>query len=226
MTSKTRTRATRLAALTAVILLPLSAAACGMESDTAAPGGGTSSAPTSSPSMSAPASPSASESMSGAMTEPFGAACSAVPETGKGSFDGMSSDPVATAASNNPVLSTLVTAVTEAGLVDTLNTTEDITVFAPTNDAFEAVDPATLKKAMGDPNGLLTDVLTAHVVPGRLAPDQLAGEHKSLNTGQPVTVTGSGESFEVNGQAMVVCGNVQTANATVYIIDQVLLPAS
>jgi uncharacterized surface protein with fasciclin (FAS1) repeats len=225
ITMKTRKNATRFAALTAAILLPLSAAACGMDS-TAAPAGGSSSAPMSSPSMSAPASPSASESMSGAMTDPFGAGCASVPKTGKGSFDGMSQDPVATAASNNPALSTLVTAVKAAGLVDTLNTTEDLTVFAPTNDAFAAMDPATLKKALGDPKGLLTDVLTAHVVAGRLAPDQLAGEHQSLNQAQPVTVTGSGESFEVNGEAMVVCGNVQTANATVYIIDKVLLPKS
>ena len=225
ITMKTRKNATRFAALTAAILLPLSAAACGMDSTTAAPAGGTSSAPMSSPSMSAPASPSASESM-GSMTEPFGAGCAAVPKTGKGSFDGMSQDPVATAASNNPALSTLVTAVKAAGLVDTLNTTEDITVFAPTDDAFAAMDPATLKKALGDPKGLLTDVLTAHVVAGRLSPDQLAGEHQSLNKAQPVTVTGSGESFEVNGEAMVVCGNVQTANATVYIIDKVLLPKS
>ena len=158
--------------------------------------------------------------------QPFGAACSAVPTSGKGSFDGMSSDPVATAASNNPVLSTLVTAVKAAGLVDTLNSAEDITVFAPTNDAFKAVPPATLKAALGDPKGLLTDVLTAHVVAGKLSPDQLAGEHQSLNKKQKVTVTGSGESFEVNGQAMVVCGNVKTANATVYIIDNVLLPSS
>lgn len=158
--------------------------------------------------------------------QPFGAACSAVPKSGKGSFDGMSSDPVATAASNNPALSTLVSAVKEAKLVDTLNSAKDITVFAPTNDAFDAVDKATLKKAMGDPKGLLTDVLTAHVVAGQLTPDQLAGTHESLNKKQPVTVTGSGESFEVNGQAMVVCGNVKTANATVYIIDQVLLPKS
>jgi len=225
ITMKTRKNATRLAALTAAILLPLSAAACGMDSNAAAPAGGTSSAPMSSPSMSAPASPSASESM-GSMTEPFGAGCAAVPKTGKGSFDGMSQDPVATAASNNPALSTLVTAVKAAGLVDTLNTTEDITVFAPTDDAFAAMDPATLKKALGEPKGLLTDVLTAHVVAGRLSPDQLAGEHQTLNKSQPITVTGSGESFEVNGTAMVVCGNVQTANATVYIIDQVLLPKS
>jgi len=222
ITMKTRKNATRFAALTAAILLPLSAAACGMDSTTAAPAGGTSSAPMSSPSMSAPASPSASESM-GSMTEPFGAGCAAVPKTGKGSFDGMSQDPVATAASNNPALSTLVTAVKAAGLVDTLNTTEDITVFAPTDDAFAAMDADTLAAALDDPKGLLTTVLTYHVVPGRLSPEDLAGTHETLE-GDTLEVTGSGEDFTVNGDAAVVCGNVQTANATVYVIDGVLMP--
>ena len=155
----------------------------------------------------------------------FGAACSTVPSSGAGSLDGMAQDPVATAASNNPELSTLVTAVKKAGLVDTLNTANGITVFAPTNDAFGALPKATLDKALGDPNGLLTTVLTYHVVQGQLAPDQLAGTHKTLQGGT-VEVTGSGEDFKVNGQSSVVCGNVQTSNATVYLIDQVLLPKS
>ena len=136
----------------------------------------------------------------------------------------MAQDPVATAASNNPVLSTLVAAVSEAGLVDTLNNAEDITVFAPTDDAFAAVDPDTLDAAMADPKGLLTDVLQNHVVAGRLTPEDLAGDHETLGGGT-ITVTGSGEDFTVDGSASVVCGNVQTANATVYIIDGVLLPA-
>jgi uncharacterized surface protein with fasciclin (FAS1) repeats len=137
----------------------------------------------------------------------------------------MADDPVATAASNNPVLSTLVTAVTAAELGDTLNSAEDITVFAPTNDAFEALDKATMDAAMDDPKGLLTTVLTGHVVAGRLAPEDLEGEHETL-AGHTITVEGSGEDFTVNGEATVVCGNVQTANATVYIIDAVLLPPS
>ena len=87
---------------------------------------------------------------------------------------------------------------------------------------FEPV-PATLDGAMADPTGLLTTVLTYHVVPGRLTPETLAGTHTTLQ-GADLTVTGSGESFTVNGTSMVVCGNVQTANATVYIIDGVLLP--
>jgi uncharacterized surface protein with fasciclin (FAS1) repeats len=158
-----------------------------------------------------------------AMDAPFGAACADVPTSGEGSVEGMADDPVATAASNNPLLSTLVKAVVAANLVDTLNSAEDITVFAPTNDAFAAMDPATLKKAMGDPNGLLKTVLTYHVVQGKLTPADLAGTHASLQGGD-VTVEGSGEDFTVNGDAKVVCGNVQTANATVYVVDQVLMP--
>ncbi|OYO18218.1 hypothetical protein BI335_08270 [Enemella evansiae] len=219
------------------LTLTVGLAACsgGMSgsSSTPAAGGGASSQPAassapastaSSASSSAASSASASASGGGAATAAFGSACSAVPKDGKGSFDGMSKDPVATAASNNPVLSTLVSAVGQAGLVDTLNNAKDITVFAPTNDAFKAMDQATLQKAMGDKK-LLTDVLTMHVVQGKLAPNQLAGEHQTLNTGQKVKVTGSGTNFKVNDKATVVCGNVQTANATVYIIDQVLLPS-
>ncbi len=122
------------------------------------------------------------------------------------------------------MLATLVTAVGSAGLGDTLNTTKDITVFAPTNDAFAAMDKATLDKALADPKGLLTPVLTNHVVAGRLAPDMVAGTHKTL-AGTSITVTGSGEEFAIS-QAKVICGDVQTANATVYIIDGVLLPTS
>ncbi len=153
----------------------------------------------------------------------FGAACADVPADGPGSFQGMSTEPVATAASANPVLSTLVTAVGEAGLVDTLNTTEDITVFAPANAAFEAVGEEAVNGLLADKEAL-TNVLTYHVVPGKLAPEDLAGTHETLQ-GEDVTVEGSGEEFTVgDADANVVCGNVQTANATVYIIDGVLMP--
>lgn len=157
------------------------------------------------------------------MTAPFGPGCAAVPTSGAGSFDGMATEPVATAASSNPLLTRLVAAVTEAGLGDTLNTTQDITVFAPTDDAFAAVPAATMDAAMADPQGLLTTVLTNHVVAERLSPDMVVGEHETL-AGTTITVEGSGEELTV-GEAAIICGDVQTANATVYIIDQVLLPA-
>ena len=112
----------------------------------------------------APVAPSATSPPAAAAGMNFGPACSAVPASGSGSFMGMAQDPVATAASNNPVLSSLVGAVKEAGLADTLNSADGITVFAPTNDAFSALPKATLNAAMADPKGLLTTVLTYHVV--------------------------------------------------------------
>lgn len=218
----TTTRVAKVAALTAAIAFPLSLAACGTDAAPAAPAP---SAASSAPMSSAPMeSPSASASAS-TMTEPFGAACTAVPKSGKGSFDGMSSEPVATAASNNPLLSTLVAAVKKAGLVDTLNNAEALTVFAPTNDAFAKIDKKTLDSVLND-KAALTAILTEHVVAGKMGPDKIAGEFDTLNKKQGVTVEGSGESFTVNGTAKVLCGNVQTSNATVYIIDTVLLPKS
>lgn len=216
----TQFRSVKLAALTAVISVPLALAGCGGMSTSSSAGAATTSA---APAMSTSAmAPSTSAAMG---AQPFGAACASVPKTGKGSFDGMSQDPVATAASNNPLLSTLVTAVQTAGLVDTLNNAKGITVFAPTNDAFAKIDPATLQKVLADKE-MLTAILTEHVVGQKLDPMTLAGKHDTLNAKQGVTVTGSGESFMVNGTAKVLCGNVQTANATVYIIDTVLLPMS
>jgi uncharacterized surface protein with fasciclin (FAS1) repeats len=173
----------------------------------------------------APAAPSATSAPAATAAMNFGPACSAVPASGSGSFTGMAQDPVATAASNNPVLSSLVGAVKEAGLVDTLNSADGITVFAPTNDAFSALPKTTMEAAMADPKGLLTTVLTYHVVEGKLSPEQLAGTHKTLQGGT-LEITGSGEDFKVNGKSSVVCGNVQTANATVYIVDNVLMPKS
>ena len=203
--------------LAAVVLtLPLSLAACG-SSDTKA-----ANAPMQPAGQAAPkatAAPSANAS-----TAVFGPGCAAVPKDGKGSFNGMATDPVATAASNNPLLKTLVTAVGAAGLGDTLNTTPDITVFAPVDSAFAKLPPAALKAALADPKGQLTKILTNHVVKGKISPDKLAGDHKTL-AGGTLKVTGSGSAFKVNGSNNIICGNVATANATVYIVDGVLLPS-
>ncbi|WP_353943313.1 fasciclin domain-containing protein [Streptomyces sp. HUAS MG91] len=157
--------------------------------------------------------------------KPFGSACSSVPKDGAGSFDGMAKDPVATAASNNPALSTLVTAVKKAGLVDTLNNAQNITVFAPTNEAFAKIPKADLDKVLNN-KAQLTKILTYHVVGQKLAPKDLEkGSFPTLEKSKLMT-TGSGETYKVNGTANVVCGNVKTANANVYIIDSVLMPKS
>ncbi|MGW8532315.1 MULTISPECIES: fasciclin domain-containing protein [Nocardiopsidaceae] len=156
--------------------------------------------------------------------ENFGPGCADVPADGDGSFEGMAQDPVATAASNNPLLSTLVTAVSEADLVDTLNSAEDITVFAPSNDAFEKIPQEDLDALLADQEQL-TEVLTYHVVEGRHAPADLEeGTFTSLQGGD-VTTAGSGEDYTVDDDSAVVCGNVQTSNATVYIVDTVLMPS-
>jgi len=162
-----------------------------------------------------------SKAASNAGAQTFGPGCSAIPASGAGSFNGMATAPVATAASANPLLKTLVAAVGKAGLGDTLNSAKGITVFAPTDDAFAKIPKKTLNGVLAD-KAELTKILTYHVVSGQLAPSALAGKHKTLEGGT-VTVKGSGDAFTVNG-AHVLCGNIPTANATVYVIDSVLMP--
>ncbi len=210
MTSTRRTVRVALA-LAAAATLAVTASACQGSSGSKA---SASSSPTA-------AQHTASSTAGGA--KPFGPGCSAVPKTGAGSFDGMATDPVATAASNNPALSTLVSAVKKAGLVDTLNSAQNITVFAPDNAAFAKIPKATLAKVLGD-KAMLTKILTYHVVGKRLTPADLAmGSYTTLEK-QKLTTSGSGTSYKVNKTADVVCGNVQTANANVEIIDTVLMP--
>ncbi|AFU03207.1 fasciclin [Nocardia brasiliensis] len=145
--------------------------------------------------------------------------------TGAGSVSGMAQDPVATAASHNPLLTTLVAAVSgklnpQVNLVDTLNGGQ-FTVFAPVDAAFAKIDPATVDSLKTD-SATLTKILTYHVVPGQVGPDRIAGTHKTVQ-GDTVTVARSGDDIKV-GNASVICGGVKTANATVYMIDTVLMP--
>jgi uncharacterized surface protein with fasciclin (FAS1) repeats len=145
--------------------------------------------------------------------------------TGPGSVEGMAQDPVAVAASNNPVLTTLTSALSgklnpNVNLVDTLNNGE-YTVFAPTNDAFKKLPQSTIDTLKTD-SDLLTKILTYHVVQGQASPDKVIGTHPTLQ-GATVNVTGVGNTLEVN-DAGLVCGGVKTANATVYMIDTVLMP--
>lgn len=230
-TPRNLTRATGAAVLAGAFLL----AGCG-SSDTEATSSGGSTPAASTPATSAPATTAMDDTtmdstpMAGgdgqmAAPEPSGPGCSAVPTTGAGSFAGMAEDPAATAASNNPVLSTLVSAVGEAGLVDTLNGPGPFTIFAPTNDAFAAVPSDQLSALLADKDQLTT-VLTNHVIAGQsLDAEQLE------KAGTETTVAGTKLTFEmaadgslmVNG-AKTVCMDVPTANATVHIIDGVLVP--
>ena len=114
---------------------------------------------------------------------PFGPACAGVPASGPGSLAVIANEPVATAASQNPALSTLVAAVTKAGLVDTLNNAQAITVFAPTNDAFAKIPKETLDKVLADKE-LLTKILTYHVVGYAIMPTDLtSGSFQTVKKG-------------------------------------------
>jgi uncharacterized surface protein with fasciclin (FAS1) repeats len=221
MRSTSRSTRAALAAFSITAVAVLGLTGCSM---------GGSAAETQEPAMSQEA-----ESMEEAMemdpaADLVGSGCAAYAEAvpdGPGSVVGMSTDPVAVAASNNPLLTTLVAAVSgqlnpEVDLVDTLNG-DEFTVFAPVDDAFAKIDPATIEALKTDA-ATLSSILTYHVVPGQLSPDEVVGTLTTVQGGT-VEVTGSGDALMVN-DAAVICGGVHTANATVYLIDTVLLPAA
>jgi uncharacterized surface protein with fasciclin (FAS1) repeats len=221
----------RLALPVAIAAIALTASACG-SSDTDA--GATASSTTSSSSASTPAETTPSETMTeeapmadaAALVGPGCAAYAKAVPDGAGSVEGMSKDPVATAASNNPLLKTLVASVSgklnpKVDLVNTLNN-GDFTVFAPVDTAFAKLPAATVKTLTTD-DALLTSILTYHVVPGQLDSSKIVGTHKTAQGGS-VKVTGTPDKLMIDGKSAVICGNVKTANATVYLIDTVLSP--
>ena len=205
--------------VTAVLALSLGLAACGDDDSSSDANGDTSS--------SAPADNSGAEGADPA-AQTFGDGCSQIPTSGDGSFGGMVQDPVGTAASTNPLLKTLTAAVGAVeGLGDTLNSAEGLTVFAPADPAFAEIPAddlnALLEGAAKD--GMESDlatVLTYHVVAGQLDPASVVGDQTSLQGGN-LTVEGDESGMTING-ANVLCGNIPTANATVYVIDGVLSP--
>ncbi|MFY9921797.1 MAG: fasciclin domain-containing protein [Mycobacterium sp.] len=213
-----------LTAATIAAMAVLGLSACSNDSSTSA-----SSSPESTTSAEATSSaPATSSATADPAANLIGTGCAAyaqqVPE-GPGSVAGMAQDPVTVAASNNPMLKTLTQALSgklnpNVNLVDTLNGGE-FTVFAPTDDAFAKIDPATIEKLKTD-SDLLTSILTYHVVPGQASPAKVVGTHKTVQ-GADVTVTGEGNGLKVN-DAGLVCGGVSTANAQVYMIDTVLMP--
>lgn len=225
-------RSTALVGVLAAATLTLTACGSDSDGDTTTADAPAAAAP-SAPSMESSPMESAPMESSPAMdpaADLVGPGCAGYAETvpdGAGSVAGMAQDPVATAASNNPILTTLTAAVSgklnpDVNLVDTLNGGE-FTVFAPTDEAFAKIDAATIETLKTD-SDLLTKILTYHVVAGKLSPAEVAGMQTTVQTGS-VEVAGSGDALTVN-EAKVVCGGVQTANATVYLIDSVLMPAA
>jgi uncharacterized surface protein with fasciclin (FAS1) repeats len=181
-----------------------------------------------------PATSTAAPAMTSAMAAPapdlIGSGCAdyaAQHPNGPASVTGMAQDPVATAASNNPLLSTLTAALSgklnpNVNLVDTLNSGQ-YTVFAPTNAAFDKLPPSTIDELKTN-SEMLKSILTYHVVQEQQSPNTVDGTHKTLQ-GADVKVAGQGNCLKVN-DAGLVCGGVHTANATVYMIDTVLMPPS
>ncbi|MBM7458751.1 fasciclin domain-containing protein [Rhodococcus coprophilus] len=169
-----------------------------------------------------------STSAQAAAAGPVGPGCAAYVEanpTGPASVEELSTQTITEAAGNVPVLTTLTQAVSgqlnpDVNLVETLDGGE-YTVFAPVDDAFAALDPATIETLKTD-SGMLTDILTYHVVPGELTIDDVAGTQTTVEGGT-VEVTGSGDMWTVNG-ANVICGGIETENGVVYLIDGVLTP--
>ena len=209
------------AGISAVALIGLSACSSGSTSSSA-----------SSPAASSSAAPMSNTMSTTSPADPagnlVGTGCTAYAQqvpTGPGSVAGMAQDPVAVAASNNPMLTTLTSALSgklnpNVNLVDTLDSGQ-YTVFAPTDDAFKKLPQSTIDTLKTD-SDLLKKILTYHVVQGQLSPDKVVGTHPSLQ-GAAVNVSGAGESLKVNAAGLV-CGGVKTANATVYMIDTVLMP--
>ncbi len=155
--------------------------------------------------------------------ETFGSECSEIPDEGEGSLGNMAEEPVATAISQNSMLSTLGEMLDQAELVDTLDSEDELTVFAPTDAAFDQMSDEEMDSLQEDQQQL-TDVLNYHVVEGIQEPTDLEdGSFTSLQ-GAEVTTQGSDEEFTVDDEAQIVCGNVQTSNATIYMIDKVLSP--
>jgi uncharacterized surface protein with fasciclin (FAS1) repeats len=212
-TARGLARGGRAAALPVIaVALAVTAAACSSAAST------TSAPPAAS--QHAAASPSKSMTETAAT---IGTDCGMIPAAGMGSMHGMAMDPVVTAASHNPLITTLAAEISKAELTSTLNSARNITVFAPDNEAFKKLSGHEM--AMMSGMAELAKVLKYHVVSGRITPADLASG-KTLTTleGSELKTSKMGSTYEVNNAA-VTCGNLHTANATVYIINAVLMPA-
>lgn len=129
-------------------------------------------------------------------------------------------------AAGNESFSTLVQAVEAAGLAETLSAEGPYTVFAPTNEAFEALPEGTIDQLLLPENQeTLTQILTYHVVPQAVpAAEIVAGEVETV-AGSPLTVNVDDATGDVTvNEATVVQADVQASNGVIHAIDQVLLP--
>ncbi|MDP3193848.1 fasciclin domain-containing protein [Tabrizicola sp.] len=128
-------------------------------------------------------------------------------------------------ASSNEDFSTLVAAVSAAGLVDTLKGDGPFTVFAPTNAAFAALPAGTVENLLKPENkDQLIKILTYHVVPGEVTSDQLAGKRMNVATVQGQTVHIDGRNGVKVNKSRVTTADIMASNGVIHVIDRVLLP--
>ena len=133
---------------------------------------------------------------------------------------------------------TLVAAVKAAGLVKTLMSPGPFTVFAPTNEAFAELPSGTVPTLLKPKNkGMLTGILTYHVVAGRLSSADLAAKAKTMGgkvelttvAGGIITIESDGSGgWEIvdgkGGKAKITIADVFQSNGVIHVIDHVLLP--
>ena len=207
---------TGLVMIAAAVALTATACASTASSTSAAPPASSTTAATT---PQAAASPSESMAETAAT---IGTDCGMIPAAGMGSMHGMAMDPVVIAASHNPLITTLAAEIMKADLTATLNTAKSITVFAPDNQAFKNLTAHDMAMMSGMTE--LAKVLKYHVVTGHITPAELAhGMTLTTLEGSQLKTSRMGSVYEVNN-ADVTCGNLHTANATVYIINTVLMP--
>ena len=130
--------------------------------------------------------------------------------------------PLGQLLADTPELSTLNTALQEAGLIETVEGLDAYTVFAPTNEAFEQLDPAQLEALLADKEAL-TSVLTYHVVPENLMASDLEAQDYETVEGTSVPVEINGEEVTVDG-ATVSATDIMSQKGIVHLIDSVLVP--
>ena len=122
---------------------------------------------------------------------------------------------------------TLVSAVQAAGLEETLRGEGPYTVFAPTDDAFAAVPQETMDALLADPTGALADVLTYHVVPGKVMSTDLSdGMMVETVNGESLKITVNADGTVMVGDATVTTADIGTSNGVIHVIDTVLVPPS
>jgi len=161
----------------------------------------------------------------GAFGRMFGTGCAGLPRTGDtGTRRGLPRLPVATAIAQVPLLSELSRAIRLAGLTRMLNTAPALTVFAPENSAFQQLGASNLQ-ALFTTRSDLAPVVKFQIVAGRVLATQLFRQ-RVLTTigGTKIYPARAALSYYANN-GWIICGNLKAANATVYVVNQVLIPA-